>query len=213
VLLTAILHVPLFLVTYFALNGSYTLATYYAAIGGIGGFVLNLLAQGVVAYGVFQELRGTPASIGRCIAVGLQRLWPVLATGVLVGLLIVIGSVLLVIPGIIAALALYVAVPAAVVEGVSPVQALSRSNQLTTGYKGTIFGLSFLIGILAFAGDLALRLLTGSWEVVTPLYLYVSDAIGVVFGALAAVTGAVMYHDLRVTKEGVQTEELARVFD
>jgi hypothetical protein len=35
----------------------------------------------------------------------------------------------------------------------------------------------------------------------------------IVVGALEATVSAVMYHDLRVNKEGIASEELAAVFD
>ena len=59
------------------------------------------------------------------------------------------------------------------------------------------------------------RRLAGQPESIDDVKLFVWVVMGfaVVFGALQAVTSAVAYHDLRVAKEGVATEELARVFD
>jgi hypothetical protein len=40
--------------------------------------VLSLLVAGALAFGVFEELRGATAGIGRCVAVGLSRFGRVL---------------------------------------------------------------------------------------------------------------------------------------
>lgn len=173
--------------------------------------LLESVATGAVTYGVIQSLRGRPVGTGPSVAMGLQRMLPVLGTGILVGLAVVAGFIALLIPGIILACGLSVAIPTAVVEKSSGTTAMGRSWALTKGAKGSIF-LAFLLfgvigGVVGFVLELAIgeKTLVGSLAI-TAVQLLLS-------GGLSAVFGAVLYHDLRVSKEGASVEDIAQVFD
>ena len=179
--------------------------------------VLGLVTTGAVTYGVFQQLRGQHASIGKSIGAGLQRFLPVVLVSLLVGAILIVGSLALLVPGIILTCMLYVAVPAAMIEHPGLIGALKRSADLTSGYKGTIFGMLFLLGVIQVVALMVIQALTmgsepESMDEVTS-YLITTGIYIVLAGTLQAVTSAVVYHDLRAIKEGVATEELAKVFD
>jgi hypothetical protein len=214
VLLTGVVYVPLFGYTYYSLQSG--VSRYYDTILIIGQFVLGSVAQGAVTYGVFQQLRGTPASLGQCISVGFSRLFSVIGAALLVGLAVMGGMILLVIPGFIFMCMLWVSIPVAIVEQTGATTALSRSRELTAGHRWSIFGIIFVIGLLTAVTQwvLAAVFLSGdaSFDLIKT-FMYVNLLVSVVFSALSAVAGAVAYHDLRVAKEGVNTEELAKVFD
>lgn len=218
-LLTLLVYSPLFIYTFiFFSSDSITASSIltYGLVTLAGGLTLSQVAAGAVTYGVIQQLRGQHAGIGKCISVGISRLIPVILVGLLVLLCIAGGLLLLIVPGVILACMLYVAVPAAVVERPGVFGALKRSADLTKGYKGSIFGLLFIIGIIenviskvvesAFATDFK------TMDDVK-VYFIVLLVVAVALGALRAVTNAVAYHDLRLTKEGVDVNQLAAVFD
>ncbi len=71
-------------------------------------------------------------------------------TTILVGLIVGVGSMLFLIPGIILAIKLAVSGPVAVIEGKTGPAAIERSFQLTGGHGGTIFGT--FIGVGLFIG-------------------------------------------------------------
>ncbi|HTD35811.1 MAG TPA: hypothetical protein VK665_19330, partial [Candidatus Elarobacter sp.] len=106
----------------------------------------------------------------------------------------------------------YVAIPACVVERLSPSQSLSRSSQLTSGYRWQIFGAAFLVFIAAFLVEIVIAALLEhpatlvAFEVVTFLWT-------ALVSAYQAVLVTIIYHDLRVAKEGIDIEQLASVFD
>jgi uncharacterized membrane protein len=178
---------------------------------GFATFLLNLIASAAVMYGVIQQLRGQHASMGACISVGLKRLLPVLGTGLLMGICILLGFVALIVPGIILTLMFYVAVPATVIEHQGPVEALKRSKALTDGYKGALFGLNFLIGLIGAGVGLVIGLLQEALPGTAGLIINLGS--DVFFGALSAVVTAIVYHDLRAIKEGVNVDDLVRVFE
>jgi glycerophosphoryl diester phosphodiesterase family protein len=181
--------------------------------GGLGFFlILNTLAQAIILYGAFQAMRGRPVNLGECLSVGLSRFFPIVGLVICAYLAIWVGLILLIVPGIILGIMWYVATPVCVVEQKGPLASLGRSSELTKGHRWKIFGMVVLLIIVAgIVGAIivALLKLTGSWVLMTLGTLVWNGA----WGAFYAIFGVVTYHDLRVAKEGVDTEQIASVFD
>ena len=174
--------------------------------------ILSTLAQAVLVYGAFQDMRGRPVNLGDCLRVGLGRFFPIIGLAICVTIGIMVGLLLLVVPGIILAVMWFVATPACVVEQLGPMSAMGRSSELTKGHRWKIFGMLVLVVIGAgIIGVIigALLGLTGSTILVTLGTL----AWAGVWGAFYAIFGVVTYHDLRVAKEGVDVHQIASVFD
>jgi uncharacterized membrane protein len=105
------------------------------------------LMSSSLVYAVVDLQRTGSASAGACLSRGLKVFPKVFPLSLLSTVLVIVGSVLLVVPGIILSLMFAVAVPVAVIEGRGPIAALKRSSELTKGYKGLIFMTSFLWGV------------------------------------------------------------------
>ena len=200
-----------------------------------GGRVLQFITAGAVVFGVFQQLRGKRADMAGCIANGIRRLLPVIVVGILATIVFMLpfvaagliaiaagtvtGAILILvaaIPAMMLACALYVAVPAAVVERPGIVGALKRSTELTKGGRWGIFGVLFVTTLLGGVVIYITRMaVMGDYpeESDVKLFMWLKVGISILLGALGAVMQAVAYHDLRVAKEGVGIEELAKVFD
>lgn len=105
------------------------------------------LLSGALVYAVVDLQRTGSASAGECLSRAL-KLWPRLfLLAVLQALIVFVGYVVLVVPGIILSLMFAVCVPVAVIEGRGPVAALKRSCELTRGRKGLIFITTYLWGL------------------------------------------------------------------
>ncbi|MCG8425478.1 MAG: hypothetical protein MJE77_46970 [Proteobacteria bacterium] len=217
-ILTTLVYSPLIIYTVVALEGDLSpsgLQT-YSWVSSVGQFVLNFLATAALIYGVLQQLRGRHASIGDCIGVGLKRLVPVILVGITAWLCIGLGTLLLIIPGILLSLMFYVAVPAAVVERRGIIGSLQRSHELTTGHKGTIFATWLVILLGAFGLSILVGLVvSSSIESISDLKytVYLNLVTSILWGSFSAVVSAIIYHDLRNIKDGVDVEELVRVFE
>lgn len=218
-LLSAFVYSPIIIYTVFSIgrieqaDDPVQTANVWGIVLTFGGLLLDVIITGAIIYGVVEELRGRRPSVGASISVGIQRLLPVLGTGLLVALFVGLGLLALVIPGVILMCRYFVAVPVAVIERPGVGASLTRSKELTDGYKGQIFGMLFLLGIIE-------RLLIWILEKVLvdslagfKIYAYAILAASIAFGALQAVVAAVTYSDLRENKEGTNAEELGRVFD
>lgn len=186
----------------------------------VGQFVTGAFASAAVVYGVFQTLRGAPVSFVECLRQGLRSLVAVLGVSFAVGLaiggclliavLLPIFVVVFVPVAIILWIQLYVAVPAAVMERLGVAFSLARSQELTLHRRAHIFAVVLFV-VLAFgAPSLALGFLLAEHPSLLEVASVLINALAATFAAVAT---SVVYHDLRVDKDGMATEDLAAVFD
>lgn len=173
--------------------------------------VLNALSEAIVLFGAFEDMRGRPVNLMESFKVGLARFLPVVGVALLVGILTGFAAILLIFPAFIVLTILFVAMPVCIVERLGPVKSLGRSANLTKGYRWRIFGLWLLVILVTLIGTAligAVSYLTGA---------VVGALLKLIWGALAGAFNAIMvvvsYHDLRVAKEGVDTDKIASVFD
>jgi hypothetical protein len=181
------------------------------AIAGIViGIALYSLCEAMVVYVAVQAMRGRPVQLGETLAASLPRVIPVLVLSILSTILIMLGGVLLVIPGLMVMTMMFVAQPACVVERLGPIASISRSAELTRGYRWRVFGVILLILILQGVVGAAIGFaFHGGGGLPAGIVNAVWDAFTMAFGSVAC---AVVYHDLRVVKEGVDIEQIAAVF-
>ena len=182
--------------------------------------ILYFVGQAVILYGAFQAMRGRNVVIGDGVGRAFSRFFSLVGISILVGLGVGIGFLLLVIPGIILALRWAVAVPACVVENKGPFESMRRSAELTKGHRWKIFGIWVLLTIAAIVILIIAGALAGLGVVVAPEGLGRLLIAGIITLILTAIVTAysyvlntMIYHDLRTAKEGVNTEEIAAVFD
>ncbi|HVP14274.1 MAG TPA: hypothetical protein VMS88_01945 [Terriglobales bacterium] len=168
------------------------------------------LASAALTYGVFQIERGAPLRIGSCLTIGLRRLPIVLLVSLAVGILALLGLVACIVPGILIALALSMAVPAAVVERHSVGSALRRSVDLTRGFRGIVFGSFAVLTLLQFAVNLVLGAVSLANQIVSTVLSMVAY---VGFGSLQATVLAVLYYRLRAAKGALDVDQIAAVFE
>ncbi len=177
------------------------------------GFPLILVAafvnMGGLTYGAIQGLAGRPVAFGTMFSVGFRRLLPMIVAGIVIGLAVGLGFLLLIVPGVILGCGLAAAMPVVVAEKMGPLDAIRRSWELTSGSRGTIF----LTGLIFVLINLGLTLVGIVLGLIPILGQLASLIINVVTGSLGTIWLAVVYHDLRVAKEGVETDDLARVFE
>jgi hypothetical protein len=173
--------------------------------------VLSALSQAAIVHAAFQDMRRRPVRLGESLNVGLRRLLPLVGLAFSAGFVMLLAVIILIVPGLILYVMWFVWLPACVVERLGPWRSLRRSQQLTKGHRGKLFGLALLLLIPAL-GSLLIGL--GLAAVAGPIAALIGRWIwGAILAAFAAVLVAVAYHDLRVLKEGVDIEHIASVFD
>lgn len=184
-------------------------------LGYLATMLLFLVEVGAITHGVIHHLAGKKVSLGAMVGAGVRRALPLLVVGVLCYLVVGVGMVLLLVPGVYLACALAVAIPAAVVERPGILGAMKRSFALTKGKRFSVFVVFLVMFLVATAvavfASFALPMLTASFSPM--LGTLVGAVVNLVFGTLLWVAPGVVYHDLRVAKEGVATAQLAAVFE
>lgn len=182
-------------------------------VGDILTTVLSLLVEAAIAIAVFQVLRGTKPSFGGSLSRGLSNLVAVFVAALLTGLGIALGTLLLVIPGIILSCIWVVTIPACAVEQLGAIDSIKRSTELTKGYRMTIFLCLLIFGVGMFATSLLLVLLIGLMPTLIVVWVIVAILLSALLQAVASVMGSIIYYNLRALKEGVTLDSLAQVFE
>lgn len=175
----------------------------------ISAILCPYLATGAITYGVFQQMRGRDASIGDCLSRGLSSLLPVVGLAIIQGFRIFVGLMLCIIPGILWALKWSVSIPAAVEEKAGVGGSMARSDYLTDGYRGEVFGVLFVLNILDTGTTLVVTMFAAKNQELAMILTGVKSLLTV---GLSATATAVMYYRLRSVKESIDVEQISSVF-
>ncbi len=130
-----------------------------AVVGGILAQVLqNVL---IVPLGAGMVMLGARMAVGapsraKCILDYYDRILPLTLTMLLMYFMIILGLVLLVIPGIYLSVAYFLAFPLVVDKGLGPWQALEASRKAITHHWFGVFGLFLILGLLYLLGIIPL---------------------------------------------------------
>jgi len=185
----------------------------------IVGVALNATAQGAIIYGVVADLNGRKAGIGGMLAQGWAHWWKLFLINICVGFMVGLGTIALIVPGIMLLIRWSAAVPAEIMETKGVFGSMGRSADLTKGRRWSIFGLGLVVFIIIILVEIlvAAILIPGASfirAVNQPLFRYaVAPLISVITVPLSAAGTASLYFELRSTKEGVGVDQLASVFD
>ncbi|MBU1378488.1 MAG: hypothetical protein KKE02_21260 [Alphaproteobacteria bacterium] len=193
------------------------------AYSGLAALITGAVLQGALVYGAVQDMSGGRPTIAECLANGLRAFLPLIGLSILLGLAIVFGFVLLIVPGIMMACAWCVAVPALVADRSGVFGAFSRSAELTRGNRWRIFALFIVVWVIAIvismvigAVSVALSFAGGGLDPValarSPVQIG-ANLISTTLTSLISSTGvAVLYVELRRAREGLGPQWLSEIF-
>jgi hypothetical protein len=161
---------------------------------------------------------GQPISIESSLRFGVRRLLPLLALTIIYAIGIVVGFVLLIIPGIWLYCVWSVRVPVLIIERPNPFHALGRSRRLVSGRWWSTAGVLIITAIMvAVVGGVidgivtAVALASGTLSVPFAVLISVLSAVvtGVLLQPFSAAVVTVLYYDLRIRHEGYDIALLA----
>jgi hypothetical protein len=133
-----------------------------AVLTGIVGWIISSVTQGIAVKFTSDTLENREATLMSSFNFTLSRLLSLLAISVITGILIAIGLVALIIPGIILAIMFSLVVPVIMIENAGALESLSRSRVLVHRRWLKTFGVLFLFGILIGIVGSVISFLTGS---------------------------------------------------
>ncbi|MEM7267782.1 MAG: hypothetical protein AAF401_00865 [Pseudomonadota bacterium] len=200
----------------------FTLATTQAAeafpeVEVLSELVISVIATGIVAALItpliFDHHLGRPRRYGEYMRVMLAVLPILIVVSGLILLMAVIGMIMLIIPGLIVLTIFHVATPALVIERCG-LSALTRSRDLTRGYRWPVFWMIFLMIVMTVLLALGVAFIAA----LAPIGLdeehpVIAALIGAMSDGLFSVNAVIAYARLREIKEGLGMEEIASVFD
>jgi hypothetical protein len=175
-------------------------------VAALAGLLMFLVLTGAITRAVAAEVAGEDPGVEQSYRFGFHRIWSVLLVSVLVGLAIVGGLILFVIPGIYIGVRLAVSIEALVVEGRRGSQAMGRSWELVGGHWWHAFGTLLVAWLVIGVVNAVITLPFGetSWFV-QGLVAAVATVVTLPYGALV---GVLLYLDLRARKESLTLEAL-----
>jgi hypothetical protein len=173
--------------------------------------VLSMFSSAIILHGTFQDMRNRPVNLFESLKVAFRRFFPLILLALVETVLLMLGLILLVVPGIMLYTMWLVGVAACVVERTGPWRSLRRSQELTKGHRWKLFGLLLLIILISLVGGLLQFVLNAT---AGPTVATIGNTIWGAFGsAFSSIVLAVTYYELRVAKEGIDIEQIASVFD
>ena len=171
-------------------------------------FLTSLSATIVIVHASVRQFEGRPVSLGESFGQIPARYLGTLATAFVLNLAVSVGLALLIVPGVLVAVRWVAAIPAKIMGDTQGGSAIDRSQALTRGFRGQIFGAMAIMAVVV-AGPVLL------------IYYYVSRlsiALGLLVGiplsnaifiTLTGLFVASVYFELKTARNG---ETLADVF-
>jgi hypothetical protein len=177
------------------------LSWFGALLGGLISLIAAFWLQGALVRAV-EDVRDGRAdlSLGQTFESVRPHLASIIVAGILAGLGIVLGLILLIVPGLVLLTWWILIVPAIVLEGKSAGESFGRSRELVRGYGWNVFGVIILTLLIYIGISIVLRL------VLTPLADWLESFLAdIIVGTLAipllTVTWTLLYFRLRDAKE------------
>ena len=172
-------------------------------VGAIIAAIVSIIAlfwvQGALVEAVQDVMDGrADLSLGETFQRVRSRIPAIAVASILAGLGIVIGLILLIVPGLVLLTWWVLIIPVIVLEGKSAGEAFSRSRELVRGHGWSVFGVIVLTFLLLVAFSIVLSL------VLTPvadwLQSFISNIVsGTLTAPFIAVVWTLLYHRLRGT--------------
>jgi len=182
-------------------------------LGALGWFIaiaIQQLVLGAVTRGGAEATLGRQVDVNSSYRYAFSRLGGLIGLALLIGLVVGIGFILLIIPGIIFLVFLSVSVSAFIIERLGVTDAMSRSWKLVSGQWWHTLGVIVVAAIIAGVVNGILTAIGGS-----NFFLYwVFSSIGQIITApFVALVNVLLYLDLRARHEGLTSDRLASELD
>lgn len=166
-------------------------------IGGLVTLVLVLTLYGALLAVLDSTARGQPLALSEALRVGFRRGPALFGAGVCYGLVVSVGLVLLLIPGLFLMVLLAFGYAAAVADGFGPIASLQYSRNLVRGHWWRTAGLFTIIGFIWIVVYAAIATLGGITAAFNPEAL-ASGALPwyfdlIVSPVLSGIVAAVLY--------------------
>ncbi|HYW30070.1 MAG TPA: hypothetical protein VE869_01090 [Gemmatimonas sp.] len=208
VMIGALAYSPLIIVFILLQGMTSTTGLLVAGITYLVTIVCLALVSGMIAKMGSDVYLGGTADVAATMRAVMPRVPSLLLATVLVGVIVMFGLFLLIVPGVYLYTRLFAVPQMVVLEGLGPMEAIGRSWALTKGHGGhtfltllLVYGIYFVISIGVTLTTLAM----GSVVVQTVSGML----LGILCYPILTLVALVLYYDLRIRTEGFDVEHMA----
>jgi uncharacterized membrane protein len=181
-LLVVILVLILFSIPMGIVNSFVDRATFGYSSLTIFGIAYSIIVLGPISFGVnwlfLKAVRHEPFKTYDMF-MAFQNIWNVVIANILVGVIVGIGIVLLIVPGIIFACRLAFVSYLVMDQKMEAIEAVKKSWEMTRGYSWTIFGMAIMSFFIAIAGLICLGV------GILPAIIWIESAFAALYWAVA----------------------------
>jgi len=179
---------------------------------------LGFFVTGALIIAISNGYLGHKVTIKECYDEITSRFWPFFLTMLYGGLIVFVGLLLCLIPGIIASFWVVFLSEVFIIENRKTQEALNRSKDLITGQVWRVFVISFLIGLIVFAAAVFLAgvpsfLTVFLPESVEPLAKFGLELwtgiINSVLIPIQMIASIILYYDIRIRKENFDLQMMS----
>jgi uncharacterized membrane protein len=205
---------PMLLAIYVEMGGGFIVHPLTSLIVGLLRGIGGLFATAGTVWVISEIYMGRDPAVGDALGAASSRVGKLFVAGLAKYLVIGLGMLLFLVPGIIAACGYAVVVPVVILEQVgSGTDALGRSWTLTKGYKGKAFSLGLAVFALIYLPFLAAGVLAGVFTGSETVVNVAAELLSFLVYPFMAAVGTLFYYDLRVRQEAFDLEHLSQQLD
>lgn len=177
----------------------------------VAGALLYLVASGALIRATADAYGGAPVDVRAALAEARARYWLLLRSVLLPWLMIFVGILLLVVPGIVASVRFFAIEQVAMLERATPAEARRRSEYLADGAGWPIFWMLLVLFVISMLPEISREVfsgMVGNGGVVENVYLAlaISTALQILAHPLMSAACTLLYFDRRVRKEALDVE-------
>jgi len=181
-----------------------------SAIGFFIAIAIQQLLAGAVTRGGAAATLGREVDVKASYSYAFSRIWGLIGLALLIGLVVGVGFILFIIPGIIFLVFLSVSVAGFIIERLGAVDSMKRSWRLVGGHWWHTFGVIIVAAILAGIVNGILTAIGGSSFLGSWIFSSIAQIITAPWVALVYV---LLYIDLRARHEGLSSAQLGTELD
>ncbi len=172
------------------------------AVYGIASWIVNTIANGIVVKYSSDLLEKGNAKLRESLDLTLSRLVPLLGAGIGTGILIIVGLIALLVPGIILMIMFSLTVPVIMIERLGALDSLGRSRKLVRNRWGKTFVVLLLIGVVFLFVGWIIETVSSPFGFVSPIVTTVLTALIQSFQPIAT---TFLYYSMRAKEIQLET--------
>jgi len=170
-----------------------TLVVYVGIIGIVSLVVGTIAAAGTIRM-ASEEIEGRPIGLGEAVSFAVRKMVWVWVLGLVVGIIVGLGLIALVVPGIILAIMFSMALPSLLIENTGILGSMSRSRELVGHRWGKTFATFLVLGIIVVVIAIVLSLVAAAFGSASTL---VSDVLSAFYQPILPVASVVYFYSNR----------------